>query len=143
MWQILCHKSTNASVNSPAGGLFDPSFSKPSTTKERNQATVETEIFHHSARAVDTSDGGQALPPYSSRVQDRVEAEGTESEVWAGTGSPIDEIASGGALPRDSWAWPGAGFPGDVSFMDITRDPFFQFQDHENPYRGVWKVGTL
>lgn len=144
MWEILCHKSTNASVNSPTGGLFEPSFLKPLTTKEPNHVTVETEIFHRSARAVDTSDGGQALPPYSSRVQDRIESEGTGSEVWAGNEStPANGVPNEVPLLRESWAWPGAGFPGDMTFMDITRDPFFQFQENENSHRGSWMVGTL
>lgn len=144
MWEILCHKSTNAAVHSSTGGLFHPSFLKPPIAKEPNQVTVETEVFHHSVRAVDTSDGGQALPPYSSRVPNRADSDATESEAWAGSESiPVDDIPNAVPLPQESWAWPGAGFPGDVSFMDITRDPFFQFQDHDNPYRGVWKVGTL
>lgn len=120
MWDILCHKSTNRSLASPAEGLFDPSFLQPPVYKEPGQETVETEIFHHSVKAVDTSDGGQALPPYSSRVQD------SERIPWNRNDS-IGPENDHNQVPLP-WMYPGAGFPGDVSFMDVMRSPFFQFQ---------------
>ncbi|KAJ6016046.1 hypothetical protein N7540_010637 [Penicillium herquei] len=146
MWDILCHSSSKIIPASPGEGLFDKSFVPP-PPKNSNKVTVETEVFHHSARAVDTSDGGQALPPYSSTF-DQEASENSENEPWIRSSrTSIDYNGNGGPpqqpLPRDPLGWPGSGFPTEMSFMDITHDPFFQFQDHENPYRGVWEVGNL
>ena len=146
MWDILCHRSTEASSTVSRDDLFDASFLQPPIQKPPEQATVETEIFHHSARAVDTSDGGQALPPYSSTVHDRTNSEISENEPWTRHNPATIEIDNGpsqGPLSREPWVWPGSGFPSDTTFMDVTHDPFFQFQDHENPYRGLWKIGNL
>jgi hypothetical protein len=144
MWDILCHKSTETSSTPHGEGLFDSSFLQPTGQKDPDQVTVETEIFHHSARAVDTSDGGQALPPYSSTVHNRTASENSEDERRTRNNSvPGDSGPGRGPLLREPWAWAGSGFRGDVSFMDVTHDPFFQFQDQENPYGGIWKFGNL
>jgi hypothetical protein len=141
MWDILCHKSAESPSASLGEGLFDPSFLQP--RRGQDQVTVETEIFHHSTRAVDTYDGGQALPPYSSTVHDRTTSENSENEHWSQSNLvPADDSPNQGPLQRDPWMWAGSGLPGDVSFMDVTHDPFFQFQDQEN-YRGAWRFGNL
>lgn len=144
MWEILCHKSAGSSSPSLGDGLFEPSFLEPLHEQKRhNQVTVETEIFHHPTRAVDTYDGGQALPPSSSAVHDRTTSQNSEHEHWSQSNSvPADNSLNQGPLLRDPWMWAGSGFPGDLSFMDVTHDPFFQFQDEEN-YRGAWKFGNL
>lgn len=144
MWDILCHKSTANSSALQGSGLFDHSFLQPSMQKHPDQRTVQTEIFHHSAKVVDTSDGGQALPPFSSMVFDNAASENSDDETRARTNSsvPVDSGSIQGPL-REPWAWAGSGFPGDVSFMDVTHDPFFQFQDQEAPYGGIWKLGNL
>jgi hypothetical protein len=144
MWDILCHKSTKTPLDPPGEGLFDASFLQPHGQMYSNQLTVETEIFHHSATAVDMSDGGQALPPYSSTLHDQGASENPEHGSWKRHNLvSTDNGPNEGVLQRESLAWSGSGFPGDVSFMDVTHDPFFQFQDHENPYRGLWEIGNL
>lgn len=144
MWDILCYNSTKTPFASPGEGLFDASFLQPPGQKHPDQTTVETEIFHHSARTVDTSDGGQALPPCSSTVRRRAASENSQPDAWSSTNSiSAGNGPSQGPLPREPLAWPGSAFPGDVSFMDVTRDPFFQFQDHDNPYQGNWEIGNL
>lgn len=101
-------------------------------------------MFHHSARVVDMSDGGQALPPYSRTVPDHTISENLEDGAHAEDNSAtVDSDPSHAPLLREPWAWAGSGFPGDVSFMDVTHDPFFQFQDQDTPYGGVWKLGNL
>lgn len=144
MWDILCHKSTASSSAPQGSGLFDPSFLQPAMEKHPGQRTVETEIFHHSARVVDTSDGGQALPPYSSMVLDDAASENSENEPRSRNNfsAQVDSGSNQGPV-REPWAWAGSGFPGDVSFMDVTHDPFFQFQDQAAPYGGIWKLGNL
>lgn len=145
MWDILLHKSArNSSSASPGGGLFDSSFLETPDTKNADTVTVETEIFHHSTRAIDTSDGGQALPPYSSTAQDRDASEDSGIEPWQDDGlAAIYSSTEQNALPRDYLASSATGFPGDMSFMDITHDPFFQFQDHQQPNMGIWEIGNL
>ncbi|KAJ5777681.1 hypothetical protein N7520_000927 [Penicillium odoratum] len=141
MWDILRHGSSKASF-APRDGLFDASFTPP-PSKNSDKVTVETEIFHHSATAVDTSDGGQALPPYSSTLQDRAASENSDNEPW--TRSHLRSVDNGTnhPLPREPVGWPGPAVSADMSFMDISHDPFFQFQDSENPYQGLWEVGNL
>ncbi|KAJ5088774.1 hypothetical protein N7456_012390 [Penicillium angulare] len=145
MWEILCHNSNKSTIASPGEGLFDKSFVPPPPPIDPDKVTVETEIFHHSARAVDTSDGGQALPPYSSTLNGQAASENSDNEPWTRESFASANYTGPSQQPlsRDSLGWPGPGFPADMSFMDITHDPFFQFQDHENPYRGVWEVGNL
>ncbi|KAJ5109898.1 hypothetical protein N7532_002543 [Penicillium argentinense] len=142
MWDILLHNSSRSSFSSPGEGLFDISFLQAQTPNDKHQdkVTVETEIFHRSSRAVDTSDGGQALPPYSSKVGDRANSTSPVHGPWnADTiGSDTTQIP----LPRES-LYSGIGLQGDMSFMDITHDPFFQFQDHQQPYLGIWEIGNL
>lgn len=145
MWDILLHNpARNSSSASPGGGLFDSSFFETPSGKNAGRVTVETEIFHHSTRAIDTSDGGQALPPYSSTAHDRDASEDSDIEPWPDDGlSAIGNSAEQPALARDALASSASGFPGDMSFMDITHDPFFQFQDHQQPYMGIWEIGNL
>lgn len=144
MWDILCHKSTKTPFDPPGEGLFDSSFLQPLGQMDPDQLTVETEIFHHSATAVDMSDGGQALPPYSSTLHDRATSRNFEHGPWNRNNAvSIENGPNEGSLPREPLAWSASGFPGDLSFMDVTHDPFFQFQDHENPYRGIWEIGNL
>lgn len=143
MWDILCHTAPTSQYAPPGDGLFDPSFLRPTVQKRPEEATVETEIFHHPAHTVDTSDGGQALPPYSSNIHGRPPSDSAEPEPWTRQ-EPIsaDQDPAQGALPRDQFEWSSA-FPGDVSFMDVTHDPFFRFQDQGSPYRGIWEIGNL
>jgi len=144
MWDIICHKSTKTAFDSPGEGLFDAPFLQPLGETHPDQLTVETEIFHHSATAVDMSDGGQALPPYSSTLHDRAASEYPEHGPWNRNSSDsVDNGPTEAALQRQPLTWSGSGFPGDASFMDVTHDPFFQFQDHENPYQGIWEIGNL
>lgn len=144
MWDILLHNSARTSSASPGGGLFDSSFLETPSGKNADKVTVETEIFHRSTRTIDTSDGGQALPPYSSTAHDRDASEDSGMEPWQDDGlAAIDSNTEQAPLPRDTLASSATGFPGDMSFMDITHDPFFQFQDHQQPYMGIWEVGNL
>lgn len=144
MWDILlCHDS-KGTFPSSGDGLFDVSFLESPGTQPAIKVTVETEMFHYSTRTVDTSDGGQALPPHSSAVQDRDSSENSDHGLWDRVDStPANASSSQIPLSRDPPTVPGPGFSGDLSFMDVTRDPFFQFQDHGHPYLGVWEIGNL
>lgn len=159
MWEILDYTNVDTRRNRASGGvLFHESLCAPSADADEENDTVETQIFHNSTREVDTSDGGQALPPFSDHVsrrntrpstrQGRPEQQGewllptSASEVAPG-------MVSGGhnmGVPQDPLPqyapWPGA-FTGNASIMDITHDPYMQFQDSGSPYFGMWEVGNL
>src|SRR3954462_3439689 len=79
MWEILdytiatsSHKPTYQSpsahsTHSPK--LFHESlFPAVRTTPDDSQTVVETQIFHVPAAEPDTSDGGQAMPPYAGHA---------------------------------------------------------------------------
>lgn len=137
MWDILLHNSQHTSSVQLGDGLFDLSFFQAMHDTSEEKETVETEIFHHSTRAVDTSDGGQALPPYSNAANGRKNA-------WDRPHSaPVDgSVEQYPPLP-ETMMWSGPGFRGDGPFMDLTRDPFFQFQDHQGLYTGMWEIRNL
>lgn len=144
MWDILLHNSARTPTS--PGGLFDASFLETTSGKDADKVTVETEIFHHSMRTVDTSDGGQALPPYSSTAHDRDVSQDSGIEPWHGEEDGVGGLGCDSGqtpLPRETLASSTTGFPGDMSFMDISHDPFFQFQDHQQSYLGVWEIGNL
>lgn len=144
MWDILLQSSPQAPSTSNGRGLFDPSFFDTPGDKHAEKVTVETEIFHHSTRTVDTSNGGQALPPYSSTVRDRRPSDGSGHDMWRESSSlSMSNGSIQGPLPRGSLGWSAPALQNDVSFMDITRDPFYQFQDQDRPYLGVWEIGNL
>ena len=86
MWEILDytlagrnHRPTTSSSSSSASAsgsgfmsspkLFHPSlFPNTRATSNHGHTVVETQIFHVPAGEPDTSDGGQAMPPYAGRA---------------------------------------------------------------------------
>ncbi|KAJ5298101.1 hypothetical protein N7508_008350, partial [Penicillium antarcticum] len=117
MWDILLQTSPRSSSNSSGAGLFDASFFQDAEEANNEKETVETEIFHHSTRTVDTSDGGQALPPYSSVAQF-----GPSSKDLNNDAGPIGDQVSSTMITSDEYhvpslpetmMWPGPGFRGD------------------------------
>ncbi|KAL4893432.1 hypothetical protein BDV59DRAFT_192981 [Aspergillus ambiguus] len=144
MWDILFHNPPKTSPASLGKGLFDMSFVKDPGERHSDKVTVETEIFHNSTRTVDTSDGGQALPPYSSTAAcERTTFGDSGYDGWDRTDSvPVNSSSGQVSMSRQALAWSGSEYQGH-SFMDIMDDPFYQFQDHENPYLGIWEIGNL
>jgi len=145
MWDILLHNSPRTSSAPPGEGLFDSSFFQAPEDRSDEKETVETEIFHNSSRAVDTSDGGQALPPYSSAADGRPSSQDEDligQGIWERSHSAAVD-GNGEQYPLSETMWPGLGLRGDGSLMNLTHDPFFQFQDHESPYMGIWEIGNL
>ncbi|KAJ5951584.1 uncharacterized protein N7479_009997 [Penicillium vulpinum] len=146
MWDILLYNSPRTSSAHIGEGLFDISFFQAPENRMEDKETVETEFFHHSTRTIDTSDGGQGLPPYSSAVNGRSSSrdeQQSEQGLWnRSLSSPPDNINEQ-LLPQETMISSGSGFRGDVSWMDLSHDPFFQFQDNLNPNLGIWEVGNL
>ncbi|KAJ5491391.1 hypothetical protein N7539_002958 [Penicillium diatomitis] len=130
--------------------LFEPSFFELLNDRslQADNVTVETEMFHHPLRPVDTLDGGQALPPYSSTVPNRLSSESQESEKWrndalSSINASVDDALVQGSLSETVFGWSPQGLQNDASYMEVTRDPFFQFQDQDRPYLGTWEIGNL
>lgn len=165
MWEILDYTNVDTRRNRASGGvLFHESLCPASTEADEEDDTVETQIFHSSTREVDTSDGGQALPPFSDHVARRSTRPSTrqghhhhhqQQGEWllpppsAPTMAPGMSVGSSSHNmgvpqgPHPLYApWPGT-FTGNASVMDITHDPFMQFQDSGSPYFGMWEVGNL
>jgi hypothetical protein len=162
MWEILDYTNVDTRRNRGHGGsLLHESLYPTPVDDDEEEETVETQFFHNSTREVDTSDGGQAMPPFSdhvikrsSRTTPRKDRSSRQSE-WM-LPEPAAEIDSTTDVPMSAnqplagpqppnvpyASWPGL-FTGNTSIMDITHDPFVQFQDPGSPYFGVWEVGNL
>jgi hypothetical protein len=158
MWDILDFTSATKPSQRPGRGLFHPSFVKDSAGKnERNNSdededehTVETQIFHrpNPAADVDTSNGGQEFPPFSDTAARRKGRRGIRGRT--GYSAPAGERPAlqqqqqqhlHGDFPFPSWS--AAEVLENTAVMDISYDPFFQFQDHDSQYTGFWEIGNL
>jgi hypothetical protein len=146
MWDILDYTRPNKYAQKPGRGLFDPTFVQDPEEEEEEEQTVETQIFHrpNPTADVDISNGGQELPPYSDAAV-RQRTRGARGRT--GHSAPVDERQSlqqqQQQEPPDFATWSGPAMLGNSSIMDITHDPFFQFQDHGSPYLGFWEIGNL
>lgn len=163
MWEILDYTNVDTRRNHAKGGLLLHESLFPATegTDEEGD-TVETQFFHNSTREVDTTDGGQAMPPFSDHIvrqKTRMytrQSRGERQNQWMLPG-PATHLGSSSNIPPESAGQPMAGpqggipqyaswpgpFPLNASVMDITHDPFVQFQDPGSPYLGLWEVGNL
>ena len=145
MWEILDYTFPGKSPNSSGHGLFHESLCPNAENANEKGDTVETQIFHNSTREPDTSDGGQALPPYADHPVNR------SADRSSGNTSRQGEVIDSSASDRVQMQYPPLAevanspwtFTGNPSIMDITRDPFFQFQDQGSPFFGLWEVGNL
>ena len=169
MWEVLDYTNVDTRRKHASGGtLFHESLCPTTDAADEEDDTVETQIFHSSTREVDTSDGGQALPPFSDHVVRRTTYPRTsrgrneQQAEWllpdpAMASNPAVALPPGGnqnmAGPPQGQGPPPPGAPqyapwlgaftGNASIMDITHDPFMQFQDSGSPYFGMWEVGNL
>ena len=145
MWEILDYTFPGKSANSYCQGLFHESLCRNTENANEKGHTVETQIFHNSTREPDTSDGGQALPPYADDPvnQNANQSGGDASQQGEAIDSLTAERVQMQYLPLAEVANSPWTFTGNPSMMDITRDPFFQFQDQGSPFFGLWEVGNL
>jgi hypothetical protein len=141
MWDVLDYTCPKSSSGRPGRGLFHSSFCQDANEEETEHQTVETQIFHNPIAEVDTSNGGQAQPPYSNTPSNR-----TLRGAYGRLGPP--PTVGGGQQQQQQHnpqtaPWPTPGIMETGSFMDMTYDPFFQFHDQGSPYLGLWEVGNL
>ena len=140
MWNILHHTSPSASEAASGGKLFHPSFFQAAkrTETDDDDETVETEVFHNPNRAINAVDGGQEWPPYSNAAPKRAVA-GNQRQCSppsdSGNQIPALSTPEGAACPETIAA-------ADKDLMDMTYDPFFQFQSYGGLYAGMWVIGN-
>ena len=145
MWEILDYTFPGKSPHSAGHELFHESLCRNADADNGKGDTVETRIFHSSTREPDTSDGGQALPPYADHPVNRNanHSSGNASRQGEVIDSSTAEKGQMQYAPLTEVSNSPWTFPGNPSIMDITRDPFFQFQDQGSPFFGFWEVGNL
>lgn len=179
MWDILDYTSpTTPGPQKTGRGLFDSAFiqDKPSSriiprarelhdssdgNDEHDDDVVETQIFHHPnpATEVDTSNGGQELPPYSGAATRRSRSDHNINRCGSTYGersthsAPAEQRHTidqgnqhqpyGQQEPETLLAWPSEDMWLSASIMDTSHDPFVQFQAHDMPWGGSWEIGNL
>lgn len=161
MWKILQYNIAGKGHPLPGYSLFDESFLREDEEDDTDQGedTVETQIFHNPTTDVEMSNG-QALPPYSGQPSNSQDFQDGSSRGGRGGGGgsrrdqqqqlsssvptsmavdhpPLPDVAAAGSAAA---SWP---LPGNPPVMDMTYDPFFQFQDPGSPFFGTWEVGNL
>ncbi|RMZ91668.1 hypothetical protein DV736_g1076, partial [Chaetothyriales sp. CBS 134916] len=152
MWDILLYNfaANRGTTTLPQfGGLFDESSFFPEGNIDEGEDTVEMEISHDPTVEVILSNG-QALPPQSGQRKNPANLDGTrvmyDSQAQQVVQSPaltapVPELhAPPFTEPAHPASWP---MPGNSSTLDMTYDPFFQFQVPGSPLFGTWEVGNL
>lgn len=136
MWDILLYNSGayRGTTSCPhTRSLFDGSSLFPDDNTDDGEDVVEIDNFH--SPTVEVSLGnGQALPPQSGR-RTRSGQGSQEYQAHLPTQSSIPEGGGGSMEHTPTASWPMS--------VDMTYDPFFQFQDSGGPFFGTWEVGNL
>lgn len=150
MWDVLLY-NVGANRGRPTlpqfGGLFNgSSFFPEDDIGYEGEDIVEMEISHNPTVEVILSNG-QALPPQSGQRKSPANPNGTGGahggQAQQAVQSPISTppVPEPGAHSIESSAsW---SISGNHSSLDVTYDPFFQFQVPGNPLFGTWEVGNL
>lgn len=142
------------------GLLFDESsfFADDNTDEAGDDSTVEMEISHNPTAVEVILSNGQALPPQSGQRKNAANVDAARG-LHDNSGShaqqqhialspvpiaaPVSELETAFTEPSASIptaSWP---MPGNSSTLDMTYDPFFQFQVPGSPFFGTWEVGNL
>ncbi|CAJ0552212.1 Ff.00g061910.m01.CDS01 [Fusarium sp. VM40] len=136
MWDILLYNSGayRGTTSCPhTRSLFDGSSLFPEDNTDDGEDVVEIDNFH--SPTVEVSLGnGQALPPQSGR-RTRSGQGSQEYQAHLPAQSSIPEGGGGSMEHTPNASWPMS--------VDMTYDPFFQFQDSGGPFFGTWEVGNL
>lgn len=142
MWNILQYNITGRGTPSSEYGLFDQSIFQQDNDADQGGDTVETEIFHNPTTDVEMSNG-QSLPPYSGQPVKG----GFQSTREHGTREQL-RTSLAPALPLiDSFVPDPTTTPWLMQIqdpvMDVTYDPFYNFQDPGSTFFGTWELGNL
>lgn len=158
MWSMLLYNfaaDTRGTTNlQQFGGLFDESSFFPEDNISEGEDTVEMEISHNPTAVEVILSNGQALPPQSGQRKNPPAQDATrvvhhdnnnshaervlQSPIPAA--DPVSELDAPFTESAPTAPWP---MPGYSSTLDMTYDPFFQFQVPGSPFFGTWEVGNL
>lgn len=152
MWDILLYNfaaNRGTTILPQSGGLFDGSSLSAEDNVDEGEDIVEMEMSHNPTVEVILSNG-QALPPQSGPLRYPANLQGNrgahDSQAQQTIQSPASATAVPdldahftGTAPTASWSMSGSNNP----TLDMTYDPFFQFQVPGSPFFGTWEVGNL
>lgn len=152
MWDVLLYniEANRGRTTLPQfGGLFNgSSFFPEDDIGEEGEDIVEMEISHNPTVEVSLSNG-QALPPQSGQRKSPANLSGTggahDAQAQQVVRSPFSTapVPEFGVHSIESAASESWSISGNHSSLDMTYDPFFQFQVPGNPLFGTWEVGNL
>ena len=151
MWDILLYNfaaNKGTTILPQSGGLFDESSFSQEDNIDEGDDIVEMEISHSPTVEVVLSNG-QALPPQSGQRRYPANIDGTRvvhdnqaQQVIQSPdpAAPVPEldVHFTEATPTVTWS-----ISANSSTLDMTYDPFFQFQVPGSPFFGTWEVGNL
>jgi hypothetical protein len=160
MWKILQCNFEGKDLGALNHGLFHESFLRDDdeTTDDaanHEEHTFEMQISRHPTVEVDLTNG-QARPPYSdqrsaeptppqARQLPQHQQQQHGQQVVNGNIPPPSDARTSPLLYApfpQAHAAPWA-MPSTAPIIDMTYDPFYQFQDLGTPADGAWEVGNL
>lgn len=149
MWDVLLYNITanrGRTTLPQSGGLFNgSSFFPDDDIGGEGEDILEMEISQNPTVEVILSNG-QALPPQSGQRKSPANLNGTRGAHGSHAQqvvTPIAPVAELGVHSTESAAPASWSISGNNSSLDMTYDPFFQFQVPGDPLFGTWEVGNL
>lgn len=153
MWDVLLYNiaSNRGRTNLPQfGGLFNASsFFPDDDIGGEGEDIVEMEISQNPTVEVILSNG-QALPPQSGQRKSPANMNGIGGahvaraqqvvQSLTPTAPVVPELGAHSTETAVTESW---SISGNNSSLDMTYDPFFQFQVPGDPLFGTWEVGNL
>jgi hypothetical protein len=142
MWDIILYASGMNRGGPTVGGLRDGAEIRGDSDNEDDN-TIEMEISHEPTIEVILSNG-QAVPPQSGQRRSRDITSHLQHSDGASDQAETSGVPAGRAIepsdPNGLAPWP---VPANASTLDMTYDPFFQFQVPGDPFLSTWEVGNL
>ncbi|OCT49061.1 hypothetical protein CLCR_04690 [Cladophialophora carrionii] len=158
MWKILQYNFEGRDLGTSNHGLFHESFCRDDedSATDHEDHTVEMHISHNPPTTEVDLSNGQALPPYSDHHSTGPNTQQTAQQhdrqlinedlhsvsnanANADSRTPLTMMyAPFFKAPTAPWA-----MPSNAPVIDMTYDPFYQFQDLGSPADGAWEVGNL
>lgn len=142
MWEILQSSSEPLGTTSTGEGvIFDLlETSEPSTS---GNETIETAVYH-CFKPVDTSDGGQALPPFSCNVHDRPFGSNPEQEIDNRSHSASANCYTDQFLQvTGTTTWPFLAASQGMAFFNGQDDQLLDISGYPNYFTSFQGTGYL
>ncbi|KIW65421.1 hypothetical protein, variant [Phialophora macrospora] len=162
MWKILQYDFDGKDLGASNHDLFHRSFCRGDADNAAGHGdhTVEMQISHTPPTTEVDMSNGQALPPYSDHhstgpntqqtgLQQERQLVDEDIHGVSNTNADADaNVAARTPIPMMYAPFPKAptapwAMPSNAPVIDMTYDPFYQFQDLGSPADGAWEVGNL